>query len=164
MSFVMQSESWLHLFPMMIEIDACALAFLFVPHAALSACVPSLSVLGPVNIAGEVVSVASGTPSISRSTSITPSGVSHVTVIGNDMPDCTALPVVGAVNFTVGAAAPAGPNRFVMMSISFCVAVPVSIHGCVLFEHVTPNALHVPLPPGHEYRQSLPHTAPFEYE
>src|SRR5260370_40987625 len=111
MKLVWQSASLLHFWPMPMLIVAVAVACSFVPHTTETVWLPSLSVDGPVNIAGELVKVAIGAPSIDRSISWMPSEVSQVAAIGNMVIDWTAAPFAGDVIFTVGAAAPARPDN-----------------------------------------------------
>src|SRR5690348_17335568 len=125
MSFVMQSVSLLHFVPMITWTVLLAVACLLVPHTTSIVCEPLVRVVAVVNLNGAAESDASGLPSTAKSTSWMPSP--DVQFAWTVKPGCSALPSAG-VTVSDGACAPAGPNTFVMIWTSFCVAWPELMH------------------------------------
>src|SRR5438552_5381409 len=130
MKFIMQSVSVVHFSPTITLSVTVLLACSFVAHRTEIVCEPSLTPLGVVNFAGDVVAtVGVIAPSNEKSISSMPSPDVHVTSTSN--PACTAEPGAGDVIINVGSCAPAGPNSAVKRFTSSCVELPVPARqGC----------------------------------
>src|SRR3569623_118511 len=122
----MQSASVEHGSPIRKSDSALVELWPVVPHCTDMWCGPFVSVASVATVNGPVVHDFTGLPSSCMSTSFTPS--LDVQSISAVKPCFCADPFAGVLIFSVGVGAPFAPNRFVRMSISFCVDCPVDMH------------------------------------